>query len=139
METPNKHFGKPVTIYTSSTFGVLKLEGKIVDFGTKKYAQYDNAAYFHYVQKRKHNASGIIKGYKPYMIIIEGHNHVSPEDIFKVVSQKENIVVSKTKYSSFDDRYLTEFDECFAAYSEQNKFNVLMDIRFTINSNIINK
>ena len=130
-----------VTIYVSGAFGVQKYQGSLVDFGTRKYAQYDSAAYYSYIPKGKRKPLGCIQGYHPYIVILEGVNHPAPADPFNapVISNYDcgDVTCKKTRYGSFDDRYLTEFDSKIEEYLKNQ--NVLMDIRHTVNTNILNK
>ncbi len=129
-----EHIGKQVTIYSKSSFGVNKFEGKILEFGQQPYAQYPNATFVKFIPKGKRKPYGFIEGYNPYFVIIEGYNHPNTLDAFKQVSEE----VQASKYSCYDERYLTEFDEVLNKYIEENKCTVLLDVRKTCNTNIIN-
>lgn len=136
----NKENMKPenlFTVYTNGVFGVSKQEVKLLDFGTKKYAQYNNAVFVHFIKKGKRKPEGFVKGYKPYMLILEGINHPEPADAFGPVQVKGDLETKMTRFSSFDDRYLTEFDEKISEYIKDK--NILMDVRFTVNTNLIKK
>ena len=137
MKTATKEL---VTVYTSSSFGISKFEGKLVDFGTTKYAQYNAAPFIKYVPKGKRNVRGFVKTYQPYIIIIKGVNHPEPADAFtapKTTVYEMGVVTSRmSRYSSFDERYKTEFDAKISEYLQSQ--TVLMDVRHTVSTCIIN-
>lgn len=121
---------KKVTIYTGATFGIQKYEGTLVDCGTKKYAQYDNAPFVAYIPKGKRKTTGFIKGYKPYILIVEGFGHPAPDDMFlPPIISETGVAVSKTRYSCFDDKYSHDFDAKIAEHLKTCV--VIMDNRFT--------
>jgi hypothetical protein len=127
-----------ITIYQTAGFmGVQKYEGKLVDFGTKKYAQYDNAPFISYIPKGKRKAIGFIKTYQPYIVVIEGHNHLDTLDAFKAPVITPGLIVKQSKYLSFDERYKTDFDGLLTEYIKDKK--IIMDVRHTVNTNLINK
>lgn len=130
-----------VTMYYGGSFGVQKCECKLIDFGTKPYAQYKDAAYVKYVPKGKRKPCGFVLTSYPFLIIIEGVNHPNPADSFgpsKTTHYDSGSVVTKeTRFSSFDERYKTEFDSNFEEYLKDK--TVIMDVRHTVRTNIINK
>jgi hypothetical protein len=127
-----------VTVYYSAMFGVQKLEGKIVDFGTKEYAQYKAAAFVKIIPKGKRNPIGFLDGAYPYYIILKGVNHPAPADAFTPKKETaEGLVTSMSRFTSFDERYKTEFDAKITNYIKDQ--TVLMDIRHTVKTQIINK
>jgi len=120
------------TIYTTSEFmgNVFKIECTLVDFGFRKYAQYDKAAFVRYIPKGKRTETGFTKGYHPYILILEGHGHPEPEDMFLDLGKSESgLNVKRSKYMSFDDRYKTDFDAVIDQILPQKK--VLFDERHT--------
>ncbi len=130
------------TIYTTSEFfgSVVKHEGTIIDFGVKPYAQYDTAPYFKFVPKGKRKPRGLIKGdYSPYLVILKGYNHPDPASMYDDPRYSENLVVRESRYTSFDERYKTDFDTVLNKYLELNPGLILMDYRGTQNTKIINK
>ena len=64
-----------VTIYASGYLGVRKHEGRLIEHGTRKYAQYNNAPYVHFIPKRKRRARAITGDYRPYIVVLKGHGH----------------------------------------------------------------
>ncbi len=117
--------GKKITIYTTSNFmgNVVKYEGKLVDFGSEKYAQYNDSKYVTFIPKRKRKELKLRKSYNPYLVIVEGWNHIEPLDTMESVSEN----VKRSKYKSFDERHRTDFNEVLNKYL--NDKNILMDVR----------
>lgn len=119
---------KKATIYTSSQFmgNIIKIECTIKDFGFRKYAQYDKAAFVRYVPKGKRNEQGFTQGYRPYIIVLEGHGHPDPESMYINLGGG----ISQSKYTSFDENYKTDFDAVINPILGQK--TVLFDVRHTI-------
>lgn len=125
---PKKEYS---TIYYNSPFGVARIEAELVDFGTKKHAQYPNATYAHYIPKGKRKITGFINGFNPYMVILKGIDTPKPESAFKPVVISGQVRTSQSKYSSYDVRYKTDFDLVLNQYIAANPDSVLMDYRHT--------
>jgi|SRR5690606_3251833 len=117
------------TIYlTEDLLGsVVKIEGTILNYGTRKYAQYNNAPYIDYIPQGKRKARRIMKSYNPYIVVLAGINHIDPMDAFVKVDEK----CSKSRYLSFDKRYKTDFDFALDKYINENNINVIVDYRHT--------
>ncbi len=130
---------KLITIYSTSEFmgNVTKTEAKLIECGIRKYAQYDKAPFVAFIPKGKRKGFQYIKGYQPYLLVIEGHNHPDPDSMFKAPIVTDTVTVRESKYLSFDDRYKTDFDSNIDAYLEDKKDIVLMDCRHTKNTLIV--
>lgn len=123
---------KKATIYTTSEFmgNVIKIECTLLDSGFRKYAQYENAAFVRYIPKGKRNETGFLKGYRPYILILEGHGHPEPDDMFVDLGKSETgLNVRQSKYMSFDTRYKTDFDAVIDSILPEK--TVLFDVRHT--------
>lgn len=129
--TRTKEQKEIVTIYTVNGFGSISMYiGTLLELGRKVYAQYNNAPYIKYIPKGKRKAVGYIKGYKPFLVVLKGINHPEPNCMFdKPIEQPNGLITSKSTYSSFDDRYISDFNEGFNSYLEANKDLILMDVR----------
>lgn len=101
---------KVTVITTNEFFGNMNVfEGRLVDFGTRPYAQYSNAPYVKFIPTRKRKPVCIMKTYNPTLIVIDGVGHnLTPNDEV-VLSETSEVRVTTLKYSSFDPRYVTEF------------------------------
>lgn len=121
-----------VTIFSKSEFGmgINKYEGKLLNTGVKPYAQYNKAPFVEFIPKRKRKGVKIIKGYSPYLVVLEGkHPDLDPENPMQIISQTEDIVVRQSKYSSFDSRYESDFDKVLDAYIAVEQPKILLDAR----------
>ena len=108
-----------VTIYVTSEFfgSVQSREGYLIEHGTKKYAQYSNAPYVQYIPKGKRKIVGFVKGYKPYLLIVNGWNLPKSQGMFEnSITNKDNVTIKKSTYSCFDDRYKSDFDVIINQY-----------------------
>lgn len=139
--TRTKEQKELVTIYTVNGFGSISMSiGTLIELGKQVYAQYNNAPYIKYtriarptvvgIPKGKRKEVGYIKGYKPFLVVLKGFNHPEPNSMFnKAIKQPSGLITSKSTYSSFDERYITDFNEGFNSYLEANKDLILMDVR----------
>jgi len=130
----------PVTIYYMGEFGMglNKIEGKLKNFGTRKYAQYNSAPYVSFVAKRKRKTQSLQKSYKPYMVVIMGHGHPNPEDGMKLLSDDGTTTVSQYKHSSFSEEWDNEADQMLNTYFSDNSVDVICDYRHTQGFNSYN-
>ena len=101
-----------VTIYTTSKFfgSVVKHKGTLISHGRAKYAQYDAAPFVRYVPMGKRKPVGFVKGYKPYLLIVEGWNAPEPGGMFAEPEHKDGVTVKQSRYACFDDQYKQDFD-----------------------------
>lgn len=120
-----------ITIYTSGGFGISKYEAKLIEHGHKKYAQYDAAPYVHFIEKGKRTPKGIVMGYKPFILILKGHGHPEPADGFieQDIEGVPGMVTKRSRYSSFDSRYQTDFNALINPYISANPELVIADYR----------
>lgn len=119
-----------VTLYVTGGFGVSRIEGKLIEHGRKKHAQYDAAAYVHILPKGKRKPIGYITGYKPSFLILAGHGHPEPDTGFVEKDIGDTGMVCKaSRYASFDPRYQSEFDAMIAAYLADKPGIVVADYR----------
>lgn len=127
---------KLITVFVSGAFGIHKHEGKLVNLGRRNYAQYVDRPSVSWIPKGKRKAMGHIATYDPWLVVIEGHGHISPPNSFTPKTLTETgFVVSKTRYGSFDRNYKTEFDAELTQYIAGK--NVLIDCRATIGTDFI--
>ena len=106
-----------VTIYSQGMYGMRKVEGKLVKYGTRKSAQYNNDPYVHFVPTRERNIrflGGLSTS--PYLLVLEGHGHPDTEE---------------EKYPSCDERYETDLDAILDKYIEETGTAIIADYRYT--------
>ena len=116
-----------VTIYTTSEFfgSVVKYEGTLIEHGTQKYAQYENAPFVTFIPKGKRKAIKFIKGYNPYLIIYRDWECPEPGGMFGESYVKGDVIISRSKYASFDDQYKTDFNELLS----RSNVDIIADYR----------
>lgn len=116
--------GKKVTIYTTSEFmgNVVKYEGKLVDYGTRKYAQYNTAPFVDFIPDGKRKTIRIQKTYKPYLLILLGSGYPEPETMCPPEG-------GMSKYSSHDDRWRNDFDETLSKLGSVKSLEIVADYR----------
>jgi hypothetical protein len=123
------------TIYWTGDFGggPNKTEVKLLDVGTKPYAQHASAAYAVFVPKGKRKPRQIgPEGFHPYILVLEGWDHPEPDDCFTPRElSTTGCVVRRSRYTMFDERYQTEFDAKIDAYIAQSGAKVVADYRWT--------
>ncbi len=96
-----------ITVYWGGDFfgSVLKKEGTLIEHGTRKYAQYNNAPFVKMIPTRKRNGIMISKDYKPFILVLAGVGHPDPQSMWKDSKVDGAVKVTESKYSSFDDRW----------------------------------
>lgn len=129
----DRNRGKKVTVYFMGEFGMgaIKVEGKLKDMGTRKYAQYNNAPFIDMVPTRKRKTRRFMQTSHPYMIILEGVGHPDPKDGYQVVSESETVTVKQSRHLSFSTEWSTEADELLDRYIKNGGITVLGDFRGT--------
>jgi len=120
-----------VTVYTQSEFGLsfVKREVKLICAGVMEWAQYKDAFYLKYLEKRKRIPTANVYGYKPNFVICEGWDCPEPDDTFEYDYSTPGMTVKKSKYPSFDPNYKTDFDSMIERWEEKGLINVLIDVR----------
>ena len=108
-----------VTIYFQSEFGmgINAIEAKLVEHGTRKYAQYASAPFVKYIPKRARRVRMLQQSYKPSLLIVKGWNQPKPDSMFGEAVVRNGVTVSRGRYSGFDPRWRQDFD---AMMTEQN-------------------
>ena len=123
-----------VTIYyTSEFFGsVQSIEAYLIEYGQRKYAQYDNAPFVKFIPKGKRKVLMIQKSYKPYLLILKNWDNPKPDGMFGKIENKNGVTIKQSKYSSYDDRYKIDFNTIINQY----KNNFIADYRETKECNV---
>lgn len=106
--------GQLVTIYaTSEMMGhVVKWEGRLVDCGFVRYAQYPAVPSVRYIPKGKRNPSGFVKAdSRPFMLVIAGHGHPEPASMF---GDADATGCRTNRFQSFSREWTDEFNAMIA-------------------------
>lgn len=123
---------REVSIYTDSDFGmgIRRVEGKLVEHGTMKYAQYQNAPYVTFIPKGKRKARQILRTFRPYLLILDGWDTPAPGSMWnpEPVSETPDATVMQSKYSSFDDRWDADCDSIIEQFGTAK---IVADYRHT--------
>lgn len=124
---------KPVTVYLQSGMGmsITKIEGRLKNVGTKKWAQYSAAAFVDIIPRGKRKAKRYLQTYNPYMIVLEGANHLDVSDGYEVVSTDNDVTVRQSKYTSFDSKWTEDADKEIDSYLAASGAVVIADFRHT--------
>ncbi len=122
---------KKVTIYSGGgMFGITRYEAKLVAHGTKPYAQYEAAPFVHFVEKGKRTTRGIVQGYAPFILILDGHGHPEPDEGFVDADiSNTGMTCRRSRYASCDPRYQTDFNSLISGYLDANPGLVVADYR----------
>lgn len=115
-------FGK-ATIYTTDGFGcVTKIEvrGGSVEIGP--YAQYREALKVRYVPKGARKTRGFVKDYKPYVVVLEGHGHPTPNGMFDNGKREttNGVTAVQSQYHAFDSRWVNDWEATLRSYLNDN-------------------
>lgn len=120
-----------VTIYTNSMFGMRKAEGKLVDHGTRQWAQYANAPFVHFLPPRARRVREVSGDYKPYILVLAGWGHPDLTNWKPAYRSESGCVVREGKYSMCDPRWNTDADAKLDAYIAESGSAVVADYRHT--------
>lgn len=116
--------GKKVTIYTTSEFmgNVVKYEGTLVDYGVRKYAQYDAAPFVDFIPKGKRKTVRIQKSYKSYLLILLGTGYPEPQPLCPPEG-------GMSKYASHDEGWKRDFNTVLSKWESIKPLAILADYR----------
>ncbi len=125
---------KKATLYWQSPeWGgpVNKLEVKVVEHGTMKYAQYDSAPYVVFFKKRARKPRRmVIFGHDHYLLILDGWGHPDvPNPYERVESSTPGVVVERSRHLMVSGPWCDEVDEAMAGYLAEDQSRVLADYR----------
>lgn len=108
-----------VTIYLKSGFGSINridVREVTIEQGVK-YAQYTDAIKLTYLEPRKRNLRGSYLTYKPFLIVVRREDAFDPQSALgePELGSTPGISVRSSRYSSFDDRWVSDFRAELAA------------------------
>ena len=110
-----------ITVYTTSEFfgSVIKYEGYLLEHGSREYAQYKNVPFVKFIPRGKRKPIQILKGYKPYILILKDWNNINPDGMYGEATKKDDVIIRKSSYKCFDDRYKSDFDVIINQYKDK--------------------
>jgi hypothetical protein len=90
------------------------------------YAQYDNAIKVEYVEKRARKSRGFYLTYKPFLVLLSARDAIDPDFMVELDthSERNGVTLSKSRYSSFDSRWESDFTATLAAKNIRPLFQV---------------
>jgi hypothetical protein len=122
--------GDLITVYYTGEFmgNIIKQEGKLVKVGRRDYAQFNNSPFVQYVPKRKRKALHLQKGYRPYMLVLKGHGHPEPAELFGKILDNchPSVVMSQSTYTGFSGNWVKDFEAKINPYLAAQKQNVVI-------------
>lgn len=96
------------TLYHNGFLGFSAIECKEVEIKIGKYAQYPSAVHVTFVPKGKRKARGFVQGYEPSVVVAAGYGNPDPQNMVPVSSDGV-VTVTRSKYSSCDSRWTSDF------------------------------
>lgn len=118
-----KQVGKATLYFRGEFFGnINKVEVREVETFRAAYAQYPAAPHAVFVPKGKRTKRGVVQGYKPSLVILEGWGHVDPATFLGEPEEDKvvGLTVTKSRYSACAPEWETEFNAALSAYLEAN-------------------
>lgn len=115
-----KFTGKATMLFMG-TFGIVAVEVRDFKASEVAYAQYANAIRVDYLRKGKRKTEGVVKGYNPWYVLVEGHDIPSPADHMEKVEGG-----SITRHASYSEEWDKEAN-AYVARLKEDGYNVLWD------------
>lgn len=106
---------------------IIRKEIFLIDHKLTNYAQYKNIPEVTFILKGKRNPIKLLKGYKPFYLILEGWNTPHYNNGYNTTI-KEGVTIEESKYLCFDERYITDFNKFINPQLE--KHNIIVDYRY---------
>lgn len=123
---------KKVTIYLRGMFGISAKKASLLEVGTSKYAQYDHAPFIRFVPKGKRKVHVWHGTDNPgFGLIVNGWDAPEPDDALGEADTSGHFTVRKTRYLSFAQEYVDEFNAKIDPLIESGDVEVIVDFRGT--------
>jgi len=117
------------TFYTSGEFmgNIHRRDCRSLEIFIKPYAQYPSAIELTFVKKGCRTKLRTVLTYKPYLVVVPTSSAIDPDSMMhnERPGCSPDVTVSESRYSSFDDRWRTDFDKKLA----EAKTPILADYR----------
>ena len=120
------------TLYRRGEFlgAIHKIEVRAISVTREKYAQYESAVRVEYIEPRQKRARTFVDSYKPSVLVLDGWGHPDPDSAFGPEEQTApGVTLSKSRYSSCDPRWQSDFDAKIDAYIAEKGAKVIADMR----------
>ncbi len=96
------------TLYHNGMLGFSAIECKEVSIVIGKYAQYPSAVHVTFVPKGKRKDRGFVQTFEPSVVVAAGFGNPDPQNMVPI-SNDGVVAVSRSKYSSCDSRWISDF------------------------------
>lgn len=120
------------TLYRRGDFlgAIHKIEVRAISVTREKYAQYASAVHVEYIEPRQKRARMFVDSHKPSVLVLEGWGHPDPDSAFGSEEQAApGVTLSRSRYSSCDPRWQSDFDAKIDAYITEKGARVIADMR----------
>jgi hypothetical protein len=138
MEAKTTTFTDCALYITSSIIGnVIRFDVRLAKITTgQQYAQYNNAIKVEYLEKRARKSRGLYLTYKPFLVVLSAKDAIVPNSMMDpdTSSEQNGVTLLKSRYSSFDSRWKSDFTATLAAQNIQPLFQVGNDYNTHDNS-----
>jgi hypothetical protein len=133
MDTKNL---QKVTLYWQSPEwggAIHKCEAKLVEHGTRRYAQYDAAPYARFIPKRKRKLRELVCfGRDPYLLILDGWDRPEPPSMYGPAKVSGGCIVQEGRHSMVGGPWKEEMDELLLEHGiGQTHDGIVADYRCT--------
>jgi hypothetical protein len=111
-QVKNEKTFKNATVYLTGGMGnIIRVDCREIKIQVGKYAQYDKAISVKYLQKGKQKWQGVWATYDPLVVVVPTDKAIQPDDMFgdAELSSTPGVTVKKSRYSSFDPRWKSDF------------------------------
>ncbi len=119
---------KATVYYIGGFFGHNSIEIRLHESGYREYAQYPSVPYIVYTQKNCRTKKMMLKGYEPYIVVVEGWGH-DKLSVFHTEKVTGLGTVQTGKYSSCDSRWSSDLDLFLNEKIENGSMKTLFDSR----------
>jgi hypothetical protein len=111
-QVKNEKRFKNVVVYLTGGMGnIVRVDCRELVIQVGKYAQYDRAISVKYLHKGKQKWAGVWATYDPFVVVVPMDKAIDPDSLFgdDELSSTPGVTVRKSRYSSFDPRWKTDF------------------------------
>lgn len=110
-------FENATVYFKSEMFGnIQRLDVKEVTIEDgQKYAQFNDAIKVTYLQPRKRNKSGRWITSFPFLVVVRREDAITPDGLYGAPSIENGVEVRRSRYSSFDQGFITDFQAQLSA------------------------
>lgn len=127
--TPLASSDKKCTVYYKGGMGIVRKVVKRVEVECGKYAQFNNALFVTYREPRQRRDRCFTQTDFPSLLIVEGVDTPEPASMWGSHSTRGGVTTSRSRYSSCDPRWQSDFDGMIDAEIAAGNLKVVFDGR----------